>query len=82
MTPGSTRIRIRNPGSYVGIWYVIPIFRTKEYIRSLKMNDECQALKFSKNGDLLYTHGEGGEVYVWDIRYVPNLLNIMFGFHK
>ncbi|XP_023341141.1 U3 small nucleolar RNA-associated protein 18 homolog isoform X2 [Eurytemora carolleeae] len=42
--------------------------RTKEYIRSIKMNDECQALKFSKSGAQLYTHGEGGEVYVWDTR--------------
>jgi len=42
--------------------------RTKEYMRSLKMNDECQAIKFSGSGSQLYSHGEGGEVYVWDIR--------------
>ena len=32
------------------------------------MNDECRALKFSKSGSQLYTHGEGGEVYIWDVR--------------
>lgn len=42
--------------------------RTKEYLRSLKMNEECRALKFSKSGAQLYTHGDGGEVYVWDVR--------------
>ena len=32
------------------------------------MNDEYRALKFSKSGSQLYTHGEGGEVYIWDVR--------------
>jgi hypothetical protein len=44
--------------------------RTKEYLRSLKMNDECRALKFSKSGSQLFTHGDGGEVYIWDVRYL------------
>jgi len=42
--------------------------RTKEFVGSLKMNDECQALTFSRSGGQLFTHGDGGEVYVWDVR--------------
>jgi len=41
--------------------------RGKEYVGSMKMNDECQAIKFSKSGAQLFSHGEGGEVYVWDV---------------
>jgi hypothetical protein len=53
--------------------YVSNHCRTKEYLRSLKMNDECRALKFSKSGSQLFTHGEGGEVYIWDVRYLKIL---------
>jgi len=41
--------------------------KTKEYIGKLKMNNECRALTFSKSGSLLYTHGDRGEIYVWDM---------------
>jgi U3 small nucleolar RNA-associated protein 18 len=40
---------------------------TKEYIANLQMNDNCQALAFSKSGSKLYTYGDGGEFYVWDM---------------
>jgi len=40
---------------------------TKEYITNLQMNDNCQALAFSKSGRKLYTYGDGGEFYVWDM---------------
>ena len=41
---------------------------SKELIRSLKMNDWCRELRFSRDGGSLYTIGEGGEVYIWDVR--------------
>eukprot|EP00088_Acartia_fossae_P013005 TRINITY_DN16736_c0_g1_i2.p1 TRINITY_DN16736_c0_g1~~TRINITY_DN16736_c0_g1_i2.p1 ORF type:complete len:612 (-),score=195.92 TRINITY_DN16736_c0_g1_i2:70-1710(-) len=41
--------------------------RNKEYVGSLRMNDECSALAFSKSGTKLYTHGAGGEIYIWDM---------------
>jgi len=42
--------------------------RSKEVVKSLKMNDWCQSVVFSKDGCHLYSVGEGGEVYVWDVR--------------
>jgi len=41
--------------------------RSKEWIGSLKMNGEAQSLTFNPDGSRLYSHGELGEVYVWDI---------------
>jgi len=41
---------------------------SKELLRSLKMNDWCRELRFSRDGGSLYTIGEGGEVYIWDVR--------------
>ena len=41
---------------------------TKELLWSLKMNDWCRELRFSRDGGSLYTIGEGGEVYIWDVR--------------
>ena len=41
---------------------------SKELLRSLKMNDWCRELRFSRDGGSLYTFGEGGEVYIWDVR--------------
>ena len=40
--------------------------RTKELLKTLKMNDECQDMVFS--GSELWTTGAGGEVYMWDLR--------------
>jgi len=42
--------------------------RTKEFLRSFKMNDTCLALQFSLDSSCLYSTGEGGEVYTWDLR--------------
>jgi len=42
--------------------------KTKEFLHSLKMNGECRDLKFNNSGTELYTTGEGGEVYIWDLR--------------
>ncbi|XP_057375284.1 U3 small nucleolar RNA-associated protein 18 homolog [Daphnia carinata] len=41
--------------------------RSKEWITSLKMNGEVNALTFNPDGTKLYSHGEFGEVYVWDM---------------
>jgi len=42
--------------------------KTKEFLRSFKMNDACLALQFSLDSSCLYSTGEGGEVYTWDLR--------------
>jgi len=42
--------------------------RTKEFLRSFKMNEPCLALSFSPDSSSLYSTGEGGEVYIWDLR--------------
>merc|ERR1719210_2537022 len=41
---------------------------SKEVVKSMKMNDWCQNVKFSRDGCHLYSVGEGGEVYIWDTR--------------
>lgn len=40
---------------------------TKEYIACLKMNCNVNALAFNPNGSKLYSHGDDGEVYIWDV---------------
>jgi U3 small nucleolar RNA-associated protein 18 len=42
--------------------------KTKELINTLKMNDDCHGLSFNSQGGKLYSHGAGGEVYIWDVR--------------
>jgi len=42
--------------------------RTKELVHSFKMNSACLALAFSLDSCSLYSTGEEGEVYVWDLR--------------
>ena len=42
--------------------------QSKEWLGSLKMNADVKALSFNKDGSRLYSHGDGGEVYIWDIR--------------
>jgi len=41
--------------------------KSKEHIGYLQMNDNCRGLAFSKSGQKLYSHGDGGEVYIWDV---------------
>jgi len=41
--------------------------RSKEWMGSLKMNGEVHSLTFNPDGSRLYSHGELGEVYVWDM---------------
>ena len=32
------------------------------------MNDAVEAVSFSPDGEFLYSHGCGGEVYIWDLK--------------
>lgn len=40
---------------------------TKELISTLKMNSKCRTLTFSPDNRTLITHGNGSEMYVWDL---------------
>eukprot|EP00095_Tigriopus_kingsejongensis_P012482 maker-scaffold789_size96855-snap-gene-0.21 protein:Tk12482 transcript:maker-scaffold789_size96855-snap-gene-0.21-mRNA-1 annotation:"u3 small nucleolar rna-associated protein 18 homolog" len=42
--------------------------RTKTRAFSLKMNAKVRAVAFSPDGNQIYSHGDEGEVYLWDIR--------------
>jgi len=42
--------------------------RTKELVRSIKMNETCHGLRFSRDGSNLFSIGDGGELYIWDVR--------------
>ena len=42
--------------------------RSRSKLFTLKMNDEIAALTFSPDGEFLYSHGNGGEVYIWDLK--------------
>ncbi|XP_055940135.1 U3 small nucleolar RNA-associated protein 18 homolog isoform X2 [Argiope bruennichi] len=41
--------------------------KSKEWIGSLKMNGEVIATTFNNDGSKMYSHGDTGEVYVWDM---------------
>ncbi|CAL1284702.1 unnamed protein product [Larinioides sclopetarius] len=41
--------------------------KSKEWIGTLKMNGEVIAIAFNNDGTKMYSHGETGEVYVWDM---------------
>ncbi|XP_029176307.1 U3 small nucleolar RNA-associated protein 18 homolog [Nylanderia fulva] len=40
---------------------------TKELISTLKMNSKCRTLTFTPDSKTLITHGNGSEMYVWDL---------------
>ncbi|XP_012221165.1 U3 small nucleolar RNA-associated protein 18 homolog [Linepithema humile] len=40
---------------------------TKELIHTFKMNSKCRALAFTPDSRTLVTHGDGSEMYVWDV---------------
>jgi U3 small nucleolar RNA-associated protein 18 len=42
--------------------------RSRSKLFTLKMNDDVTALTFSPDGEYLYSHGAGGEVYIWDLK--------------
>uniref|UniRef100_A0A915I9U3 U3 small nucleolar RNA-associated protein 18 homolog n=1 Tax=Romanomermis culicivorax TaxID=13658 RepID=A0A915I9U3_ROMCU len=41
--------------------------KTYDYIATLKMNGQVGTTCFSSTGENLYTHGDDGQVYVWDV---------------
>ncbi|XP_015591343.1 U3 small nucleolar RNA-associated protein 18 homolog [Cephus cinctus] len=41
--------------------------RSKELVHTWKMNENCNALAFTPDSRQLFSHGDGGEMYVWDI---------------
>ncbi|XP_011874319.1 PREDICTED: U3 small nucleolar RNA-associated protein 18 homolog [Vollenhovia emeryi] len=40
---------------------------TKELVGTLKMNSKCRALAFTPDSKTLITHGDGSEMYAWDL---------------
>ncbi|KAK9499930.1 hypothetical protein O3M35_002866 [Rhynocoris fuscipes] len=41
--------------------------KSKEWIGNLTMNGNVEAIAFDPDGTCLYSHGELGEVYMWDV---------------
>ncbi|KAK2586625.1 hypothetical protein KPH14_011497 [Odynerus spinipes] len=41
---------------------------SKEVIGTLKMNTNCEAVSFTPDNKLLVTHGDGNEMYIWDVK--------------
>ncbi|XP_066991740.2 U3 small nucleolar RNA-associated protein 18 homolog [Anabrus simplex] len=41
--------------------------RSNECVGSLKMNGEVSTVCFNADGSKMFSHGDGGEVYVWDM---------------
>ncbi|OWF54383.1 U3 small nucleolar RNA-associated protein 18 homolog [Mizuhopecten yessoensis] len=52
-------------GSY-GSMHLISA-KSKEWIQSLKMNGNVESVAFSRDGTTMYSHGDDGEVYIWDM---------------
>ncbi|XP_030264007.1 U3 small nucleolar RNA-associated protein 18 homolog [Sparus aurata] len=42
--------------------------KTKEVVRSMKINGDISGVAFSHDGSKVYANSEEGEVYVWDMR--------------
>ncbi|XP_003694351.1 U3 small nucleolar RNA-associated protein 18 homolog [Apis florea] len=40
---------------------------SKELISTLKMNARCRALAFTPDNNMLITHGDSNEMYIWDV---------------
>merc|ERR1712029_709898 len=57
-------------GAFHGRFGAIHILsqRSKTKLFTLKMNDHVNAVTFSPDGTMLYSHGAGGEIYVWDLK--------------
>ena len=42
--------------------------KTKEHVFDLKMNGEVMSMSFTDDSNMLFSHGNCGKVYIWDIR--------------
>ncbi|XP_064636673.1 U3 small nucleolar RNA-associated protein 18 homolog [Lineus longissimus] len=67
------RFEVSPDGKYIvflgkyGFMHILSA-KAKEHLTSLKMNGEVGGIVFSKDGSTLYSHGDDGEVYVWDMK--------------
>lgn len=41
--------------------------KTKQWVANLHMNAHVNSIKFSSTGDLLYSYGGDGQVYIWEM---------------
>lgn len=41
--------------------------QSKEWISTMKMNGEIYSLAFNNEGSRMYSHGDNGQVYIWDM---------------
>ncbi|XP_071951032.1 U3 small nucleolar RNA-associated protein 18 homolog isoform X2 [Antedon mediterranea] len=53
-------------GSYGQIYLLSA--KTKEWISTLKMNGSAEAVAFSKDGKTLYSTGDDGQIYIWNLQ--------------
>lgn len=42
--------------------------KTKQWVADMKMNGTSRAVCFSPSGDIMYSYGGDGQVYVWDMK--------------
>jgi len=42
--------------------------KTKQWVNNLKLNGSVRAASYSKDGQNIYSLGDDGEVYIWDVR--------------
>ncbi|KYQ56434.1 U3 small nucleolar RNA-associated protein 18 like protein [Trachymyrmex zeteki] len=50
----------------LGEIYLLHSF-TKELVGTFKMNSKCRVLAFTPDGKTLISHGDGSEMYIWDL---------------
>lgn len=65
MSPGEGKfMAVPGPGGTINLL----CSKSKEWLCDFKMNGKVAALAFDRHGTHLYSHGDEGEVYVWDAR--------------
>lgn len=63
LSPDGKLIAIMNKSGHINLITT----KSKEWVGTLKMNGEVKALTFNKDGTKMYSHGEAGQVYIWDL---------------
>ncbi|XP_063228697.1 U3 small nucleolar RNA-associated protein 18 homolog isoform X2 [Bacillus rossius redtenbacheri] len=63
MSPDGRLMALCGRFGYVHVMTV----RSRELVAKLKMDGEVTAVAFSPDGSRLYSHGDGGQVYVWGV---------------
>lgn len=64
VSPDDRLIAFHGPFGYIHLLSA----KTKEWISDLKMNSNVEAMSFNRDGSRLYSHGDGGDVYIWDTK--------------